>query len=502
MGDGSKPLQTPELTLDPQDWSRLRELGHRMLDDMFEHLETVRQRQAWKPIPAEVSQELGGEVPLEARDPEQVYADFQRLILPYPTGNIHPRFWGWVIGSGTAFGMLAQLLEGAMNCNVFGADQGPVQVERQVIDWFKQAMGFPPGSSGILTTGGSASNLVGLTVARHAKAEVDIATEGVRGAPRGMVLYASTETHSSVGKAVELLGLGSAALRRIPVDGDFRIRTDLLRQAIRQDREAGRLPFCLVGTAGTVNTGAFDPLEELAEVCREQNLWFHVDGAFGAFATLSDTLSPLVRGMHRADSLALDMHTWMHVQYDAGCVLLRSPQQHRAAYTHPAAYLHPQSRGLGGGSLWFHEYGFELSRGFRALRIWMAVQEHGFRKYGQLIEQNVRQAAYLRERIASAPELELLAPAPLNIVCFRYAAPGRDEPALTALNQGILADLQEQGIAVPSSTVLDGRFALRVAICNHRSRREDFDLLVEETLRLGRSRAAQLSPSTKSSRSS
>ena len=492
MGDRDKPPQTPELTLDPQDWSRLRELGHRMLDDMFQYLETVRRRKAWEPIPAEVSRELGREMPLEGRDPEQVYADFQRLVLPYPTGNIHPRFWGWVIGSGTAFGMLAQLLEGAMNCNVFGADQGSIQVERQVIGWFKQAMGYPPDSSGILTTGGSASNLVGLTVARRAKAEVDIATQGVRGAPRGMVLYASTETHSSVGKAVELLGLGSAAVRRIPVDGDFRIRTDLLLQAIRQDREAGRLPFCLVGNAGTVNTGAFDPLEELAQICREQDLWFHVDGAFGAFAALSETLSPLVRGMRLADSLALDLHKWMHVQYDAGCALIRDPRNHHAAYTHSAAYLHPQARGLGGGSLWFNEYGFELSRAFRALRIWMAAQEHGFRKYGQLVEQNVQQAAYLRERITSASELELLAPVPLNVVCFRYAAQGWDEPALAALNQGILADLQEQGIAVPSSTVLDGRFALRVAICNHRSRREDLDLLVEETLRLGRNRAAQI----------
>jgi aromatic-L-amino-acid/L-tryptophan decarboxylase len=492
--DAKTSLPQPELTLDPQDWSRLRQLGHRMLDDMFAYLETARQREAWKPVPAEVCRELDAKLPLEPRDPEQVYADFQRLILPYPTGNIHPRFWGWVIGSGTAFGMLAQLLEGAMNCNVFGADQGAVQVERQVVGWFKQALGYAPEASGILTTGASASNLVGLAVARHAMAEIDISTEGVRAAPRRMVLYASAETHSSVGKAVELLGLGSGALRHIPVDSDFRICTDLLRDAIRQDREAGRFPFCLVGNAGTVNTGAFDPLEELAGICRDEHLWFHVDGAFGGFAALSDALSPLVRGMQLADSLALDLHKWMHVQYDAGCALIRRPHDHHAAFTRPASYLHRQSRGLSGGGLWFHEYGFELSRGFRALRVWMALQEHGFRKYGQLVEQNVRQASYLASLVKDSAELELLAPVPLNIVCFRYTVPGWDEPALAALNQEILADLQESGVAVPSSTLLGGRFALRVAICNHRSRREDFDLLVREVLRLGRGRAEKPQP--------
>lgn len=493
------PMTRPdrdELTLDPRDWSRMRNLGHRMLDDAFSYLESVREREVWKPIPNPVRDELNRDLPLEPRDPEQVYADFQRLILPYPTGNIHPRFWGWVIGGGTPLGMLAQLLEGAMNCNVFGADQVAVQVERQVIGWFKDALGYAPEASGILTTGGSASNLVGLTVARNAKAEVDIAAEGVQALPRRMVLYASSETHSSVRKAAELLGLGSNAVRMIPVGADFRIRTDRLRDAIRQDREAGHLPFCVVGNAGTVNTGAFDPLEELAEICRQENLWFHVDGALGGFAAISERLRPMVRGMERADSLALDLHKWLHIQYDAGCVLIRRPHDHHAAYTRPAAYLNRAQRGLSGGALWFNEYGFELSRGFRALRVWMALQEHGFPRYGQLIEQNVRQAAYLGGLVESSENLELLAPVNLNIVCFRYRVVGWDELVLTNLNQAILADLQENGIAVPSSTVLDGRFALRAAICNHRSRFQDFDLLVKEALRLGRNRVTEAQPVT------
>ncbi|MGH9651148.1 MAG: pyridoxal phosphate-dependent decarboxylase family protein, partial [Terriglobales bacterium] len=261
----------------------------------------------------------------------------------------------------------------------------------------------------ILTNGGSVSNLVGLAVARNTKAEVDMAQDGVQALPRPMVLYASSSTHSSVRKAVELLGLGARALRTIPVDADYRIRTDLLRDAIRDDRAAGRLPFCVVGNAGTVDTGAFDSLDELAEIAQTEGLWFHVDGAFGACAALAEKLRPLVRGMERADSVAVDLHKWLHVQYDAGCVLLRNPHHHHSTFSSPASYLTRARRGLSGGSLWFNEYGFELSRSFRALRVWMAFKTYGLRKHARLIEQNVAQARYLAGLVAEAPELELLA---------------------------------------------------------------------------------------------
>ncbi|MGH6629678.1 MAG: pyridoxal phosphate-dependent decarboxylase family protein, partial [Burkholderiales bacterium] len=345
-----------EETLDPQDWTELRRLGHRMVDDAMDYLQNVRERQVWQPIPPEARERFAEPLPLEPADAEAVYEEARRHILPYPTGNIHPRFWGWVIGSGSPVGMLAELLTGAMNCNAWGADQIAVEVERQVIGWLKHGLGFVHDASGILTNGGSVSNLVGLAVARNTKAEVDMAQEGVQALPRPMGLYASSSTHSSVRKAVELLGLGSRALRTIPVDSDYRIRIDLLREAIRDDRAAGRLPFCIVGNAGTVDTGAFDPLEELAEIAQAEGLWLHVDGAFGACAALSEKLRPLVRGMERADSLAVDLHKWLHVQYDAGCVLVRNPRHHHATFSSPASYLTRARRGLSGGSLWFNEY--------------------------------------------------------------------------------------------------------------------------------------------------
>ncbi|MGH9603037.1 MAG: pyridoxal phosphate-dependent decarboxylase family protein [Terriglobales bacterium] len=484
-----------EETLDPQDWTELRRLGHRMVDDALDYLQNVRERQVWQPIPPEARERFAEPLPLEPADAEAVYEEARRHILPYPTGNIHPRFWGWVIGSGSPVGMLAELLTGAMNCNAWGADQIAVEVERQVIGWLKHGLGFVHDASGILTNGGSVSNLVGLAVARNTKAEVDMAQEGVQALPRPMGLYASSSTHSSVRKAVELLGLGSRALRTIPVDSDYRIRIDLLREAIRDDRAAGRLPFCIVGNAGTVDTGAFDPLEELAEIAQAEGLWLHVDGAFGACAALSEKLRPLVRGMERADSLAVDLHKWLHVQYDAGCVLVRNPHHHHATFSSSASYLTRARRGLSGGSLWFNEYGFELSRSFRALRVWMAFKTYGLRKHARLIEQNVAQAEYLAGLVTAAPELELLGPVPLNIVCFRFVVEGAEEEALNRLNQDLLAALQESGVAAPSSTMLEGKFAIRVAITNHRSRREDFDVLVGEAIRQGwELAAAQFGP--------
>jgi glutamate/tyrosine decarboxylase-like PLP-dependent enzyme len=246
-----------------------------------------------------------------------------------------------------------------------------------------------------------------------------------------------------------------------------------------------------VGNAGTVNTGAVDALPELASICETEKLWFHVDGAFGALAAIAPNLKPLVRGMERADSLAFDLHKWMYMPYDVGCALVRWPEQHRATFVSPADYLAHLPRGLTAGPVWFSEYGVQLSRGFRALKVWMSLKEHGVSKYGRLVEQNCEQAKYLASLVERAPELELMTPASLNIVCFRFAPRGVDEGKLDAINEEILFGLQESGTAVPSSTLLGGRFALRVCICNHRTRREDLDLLVREVVARGRAVAAE-----------
>jgi aromatic-L-amino-acid decarboxylase len=480
-----------EESLDPENWDALRSLGHRMVDDAMDYLEQVRERPVWLPVPEGTKAALKAPLPLESSNPAVVYDEFRREIFPHTMGNIHPRFWGWVIGTGTPFGALADLMASTMNPNIGGGDQGPNYVEIQVLDWLKEMLGFPAEASGILVSGGSMANLVGIAVARNAKAEVDVAQDGVQAAPQPMVLYASTETHNSVSKAVSLLGLGRSALREIPVDREFRIDMTALRRAIAEDRDAGRRPFCVVGNAGTVNTGAIDPLPDLAELCKAENLWLHVDGAFGALAAISPALQSLVGGMERADSVAFDLHKWMYIPYEVGCTLVRWPEKHRATFVSPADYLAHLTRGLPAGPIWFSEYGVQLSRGFRALKVWMSLKEHGVRKYGRLVAQNCEQAKYLETLVRDHAELELMAPVSLNIVCFRFHTSGIEESRLDAINEEILYALQESGTAVPSSTVLGGGFALRVCICNHRTRRSDLDLLVSEVLERGHAIAAE-----------
>ncbi len=475
----------PEETLDPEDWEALSRLGHRMVDDMLAYLQGVRGRPVWRPIPEDVRARLRAPLPEEGEGAERVYRDFVENVLPYPTGNIHPRFWGWVKGTGTPFAMLAEMLAAGMNCNVTGFDDAATLVESQVLDWCKAALGYPAEASGLLVTGGSMANLVGLTVARSAGAGADVRRVGLRGLERSPVLYASAEAHHSIQKAVEILGLGADALRRVPVNADFEIDLAALDRAISADRRAGLQPFCVVGNAGTVNTGAVDDLEALADLARREGLWLHVDGAFGAWAALAGSQRPGLQALGRADSLAFDLHKWMYLPYDVGCTLVRARAAHQAAFSFEADYLQHVERGAAGGALKFSDYGLQLSRSFRALKVWMSFREHGRRKLARLVEQNLAQAQYLASQVRVARDLELMAPVPLNIVCFRFVG---EPPAanLDEMNREILYRLQEEGLAVPSSTTLRGRFALRVAITNHRSRREDFDLLLREVRRLGR----------------
>ena len=472
--------------LDPESWDAMRALGHRMVDDMMGYLEQVRDRPAWQPVPESARAALDRPLPRAPEGAEQAYADFVTHVLPYPLGNIHPRFWGWVIGTGTPLGALAEMLGATMNPNVGGGDHGANYVERQVLEWCRELFGFPAGASGILVSGGSMANLVGLAVARNEMAGYDVRRLGVAAAPAPFTLYGSAEMHSSIQKAVELLGLGSDALRLAPVNAAFEVDVDALERMIAEDRAAGRRPLCIIGNAGTVNTGAIDDLARLADVAARERLWYHVDGAFGSLAVLDAELAPRLAGMERADSLAFDLHKWMYVPYEAGCTLVRRGAAHRDTFSLTPGYLAHAERGAAGGELWFSEYGIQLSRGFRALKVWMSFKEHGIDRYARLVRQNVEQARHLERLVERSPDLELLAPVPLNIVCFRYRGALRDEAAIDALNRELLMQVQERGIAVPSTATLHGRFAIRVAITNHRSRREDFELLVREVEAIGR----------------
>jgi aromatic-L-amino-acid/L-tryptophan decarboxylase len=474
-----------EESLDPEDWDELRALGHRMVDDMLTYLQTVRERPVWQPIPDQVKEHLHQPLPIDPQGADEAYQDFVTNVLPYPLGNIHPRFWGWVVGTGTPFGALAEMLAATMNPNMGGGDHVANDVERQVLDWCKDILGFPVDASGLLVSGGSMANFVGLTVARNTLASFDVRQHGVAAAPKPMTFYGSIEMHSCLQKAVELLGLGNEALRRIPVNADYQIDLDALDRAIQSDRAAGYQPMGVIGNAGTVNTGAIDNLTAIADLCQREKLWFHVDGAFGALAAVSPELKPLLQGMDRADSIAFDLHKWMYMPIEVGCTLVRSEEAHRHAFSVTPEYLSHFERGVAGGTRWFNEYGLQLTRGFRALKVWLSIKEHGIDKYGRLIKQNVDQCRYLVELIESTPELELMAPAPLNIVCFRYRAAGLDDNTLDQLNQQIMFELHEQGIAAPTYTTLNGKFAIRVAHTNHRTRREDFEVLVREAVRIG-----------------
>jgi aromatic-L-amino-acid/L-tryptophan decarboxylase len=473
-------------SLDPTDWSALRNLGHRMLDDMFDHLAGQAEGPVWQKMPADKRAELRSPLPRGPSDPDAAYEQFRRLVQPYATGNLHPAFMGWVHGGGTAIGMLSELLAGGLNANLGGRDHAPIEVERQVIAWSAEMLGFPPSAAGVLVTGTSMANLIGVLTARTALLGDTVRKTGLRGVR--LTAYTSAAAHGCIPRAMEIAGLGRDALRMVPCDQAGRIRLDALERAVAQDRRDGATPFLVAGTAGTVDIGAVDDLAGLAAFCRREKLWFHVDAAFGAIAMLAPRLRPLLHGIEQADSVGFDFHKWAQVPYDAGCFIARDSAHLLATFAGDAAYLRRESRGLAGGGTWPCDLGPDLSRGFRALKVWLTLSVYGADAIGAAVQQTCDLAQRLAARIDSEAELERLAPVTLNIVCFRYCAAETD---LDALNAAIVADLQEDGVAAPSTTVLDGRLAIRAAIVNHRTGTDHVERLVDAVLARGRARSAR-----------
>jgi glutamate/tyrosine decarboxylase-like PLP-dependent enzyme len=451
-----------------------------MLDDAIEYMRTVRDRPAWQPVPQAAKDALAESIPRDGQPLDAVYAAFKEHILPYPTGNIHPRFWGMVKGTGTPVSMLADMLAAAMNSNVSGFDQSATYVELETIGWLTELFGLPPEASGLFVSGGTPANVLGLLVARNARAPFDARKEGLFDHPR-LRVYASTQTHAWLKRACNIIGIGESALCEIPADSRHRILIPELRSSISRDRSGGLVPFCVVGNAGTVNAGATDDLRALAEICRSENLWFHVDGAFGALTVLTRKYKNVADGMQFADSIAFDLHKWGYLSYDIGCVLVRDGAEHRAAMANPAPYASNAFNVSGFAStypLLFADLGVQLSRSFRALKVWMAFKTYGTSRLGEAIERNIDQAQYLASIVRQSDDFELLAPAELNVVCFRHKTPGDDDRACNLHNAELLAKLQQSGVALPTSTILDGRFAIRVAITNHRTSAEDIDILL------------------------
>lgn len=481
-------------SLDPDDdWDEFREVAHRLIDVCIDHLRSARARPVWRPVPEATKEALLSPPPWQGRHLDEVVADFESSILPYPTGNTHPRFYGWVHGTGTAAGMLAELCAAAMNSNCGGRDHAAVYVERAVIEWCRQIFGFPPGASGVLTSSTSAATVIALAAARTACLGRDSRATGLHDAPR-LMAYASAEAHSAITKAMELLGLGSGALRMILVDRNFALDIGALRASVEQDRQNGLLPFCIIATAGSVNVGSFDPIDELADLCESEGIWLHVDGAFGAWLRLaSPALQGLTRGIERANSLAFDFHKWMYVQYDCGCVLVRDEGAHRAAFAARPEYLVAKGAGLAGGDPWYCDYGIDLSRGFRALKVWFTLQHYGLCRLGEKITENCGQAHHMAMLVRRYKRLDLLVEPQSNICCFRYNDGASTDQQLDRLNEAIAIDLQERGIVAFSTTRIAGRVALRAAIVNHRTELGDVETAVEAVLAAGDALASKAS---------
>mgnify|MGYP001030764811 CR=1 FL=1 len=485
LAPAQSPLAPPaEETLDPVDWEALRELTHRIVDEALDYVRDVRDRPPWQDMPPEVKASFASGLPASPTLLSGVYREVSETVMRYPMGNIHPRFWSWYMGSSNFTGALGDFLAAVQGSNLGGGNHAAAQVERQVIDWFKEMMGFPASASGTLVSGGSVANLVALTVARNAKAGTDIREHGVGSVERPLRFYGSDQLHSCHRKSMETIGLGNAALRRVPSDEGSHIDIPALREAIAEDREAGVQPACIIGSAGTVNTGAIDNLEELAEVAEREGLWFHVDGCIGALIAIAPGNAWRVKGISRAHSIALDPHKWLHAPFEVGCVLIRDARTHRGTFALTPEYLEHTARGLASGE-WLYDYGLQTTRGFRALKVWMSLKEHGAAKFGRLIDQNIAQAAYLAGLIEAELALELHEAREINIVCFRHRADALGADRRKAVNVEIMLRLQEQGLAVISDTTLKGEHWLRVAVNNHRTRREDLELLVREVLRIG-----------------
>ncbi|MFT7522942.1 MAG: aromatic-L-amino-acid decarboxylase [Candidatus Paceibacteria bacterium] len=475
---------TDKTTLDPSNWSDFRLEAHRALDAAIDHMQQREQAPVWQSVPAEIKEALHAPLPLKGRSRSDLTSQIAADFLPYNVGNTHARFFGWVHGAGTPDGVIPDIFAAAMNANLGGRDHVANEVEKLVINWVRQMFEFPPTAGGLVVSGTSMATLIALKAARETHGGLALRKTGLNNVAAQMVGYTSAQAHSCIARSFDILGLGQAALRSIPVDKNYRMDTAALRQSIEQDKADGLQPFCLIGTAGTVNVGSFDPLNELADIADEHGLWFHVDGAFGSLVVLNEQLKPLAKGIERANSLAFDFHKWMHVNYDAGFILMRDGEAQRRAFSERPEYLEGAARGLAAGNPWACEYGPELSRGFRALKVWYHLSHFGLERIGDKIADNCDLARALAEMVDVKDGLEMLVPVWLNIACFRAHSIRLDEAELDQLNGEIVVELQERGLAAPSTTRIDGKLAIRVNITNHRTQVSDLAFLVEHVSQL------------------
>jgi len=424
--------------------------------------------------------------------PLQQLIDECRKVMDLSRHNGHPRFFGYVASPSTPIGAYGDLIASALNANITCWRSGPAgtEIERMIVRWLGALIGYDAKSKGLLTSGGSMANMIALLIAHRRKSLVNASREGLWYASP-MTIYASEEVHMSIPKAADILGFGRNQVRTIACDERQRMRIDLLRQKIQSDLGEGSRPFCVVGSAGTVNTGVVDPLNEIADVATEFDLWFHVDGAYGAPGSLDDQKKPLFAGLERANSVSLDPHKWLYVPVDAGCLLFRNDAAVRAAFsTEEADYI--KTHGYSDDEAFaFWDYGVELSRRFRALKVWLTLQYYGSRRIAQAISEDIALAAYLGELVSNAEDFELLAPVELSICCFRYVPRrGMSDQELNQINEKIMETVQKGGRAYLSNATVNGKFALRACITNFRTTKADIDETIAAVREAGKTLAA------------
>jgi glutamate/tyrosine decarboxylase-like PLP-dependent enzyme len=495
--DASAPPPVPDLAWDA---GRAEDFTHRMTSLWTELLSTLPERRI---VPENGG--TGARAALALAVPEEPMADdalfdhLRALAFDWAAYCGHPRFMAYITGAGTVPGVAADLLASGLNMNLGGwrLSPGATEIERSLIRWLVSTFGLPPAAGGLLVSGGAMANFTALKAARDHQLGLKVRSAGV-GSAGPVAVYASSEVHVTTDRAVDMLGLGTDSLRRLPVDDGFRLRMDALREAVRVDKEDGIRPAIVVATAGTVATGAIDPLPEIAELCAQEGMWMHVDAAYGGPAVISDALRPLMRGIERADSVAFDPHKWMYTPHSGGCVLVRDEGLLQAAFDAEASYVHEDHERVE-HEVDFARLGPQFSRGFQALKIWVSLLAHGRRAYSERIAHDVALAEYLAARVEAHPAFRLAAPVTLSICCFQYVPP--DLPSsdaadqyLSDLNERIMTDLQLDGRVYISNAVLGERFVLRACVVNFRTEAGDMDAVLEVAEEIGARLDAELRP--------
>jgi glutamate/tyrosine decarboxylase-like PLP-dependent enzyme len=460
----------------------IRDWGDSVAQFMIEYLGGLRDRTVYRRTSSrEIRSGLDSKLPVKGSDFDSLLKVFRDTIIPFSRQNAHPRMFGYVQSPGTPIGAFADLLASTLNANltIWRSAPAPVELERLTIDWIRQILGFPAEAGGLFVSGGSMANLAALAAARQTKHD----------SLGRLRMYASTATHFSIAKAAALLGIGRENVQHVAGDERFRIRVDDLVAKINADLEAGFVPFCVVGNAGTVDTGAVDPLREIREVANRFQLWMHVDGSYGAFAILADSAKKLFEGMEQADSIALDPHKWLYLPVDVGCVMYRDPEVAQAAFAHEAEYTRMFGEEADEAFVCW-DYGPELSRRFRALKVWMLLKGVGLDRLSEAIESNLACARHLESMVQASDDFEMIAPVELSIFCFRHLpAQLRNQPSETidAFNERLLVGVQRDGSSYLSNATLNGRFALRGCVLNYRTTLRDMEILLDDLRRVAKS---------------